>query len=824
MTDVIIKKRRVFHIAKELNISHEEIIDLLKKHSIKVTSHMSPVDEDTYQLILEEFEKDLLSVDRYRKEQVRKQIHSRRLDRLTEKKPLKILMPDEQRRLESREQILAEETAKMKKLAIEAKQQKEEVIKLKKVVEKPDSIRTIFTDGEKSLEKEIVKLIKPKKLRLRKIDISEIESKIGSVPRKHVKKTGEEVSKENAAEKISIDSTIRKTLAKIDTRTKRRKYRRDKVIEEEVVETELKIVKVRDFMNVQELAQVLDINPTDIITKCLELGIPATINQRLTLDILALIAEDVGYRIEVLEGDGEDIFSFEDSDDDLKNAVPRSPVVTIMGHVDHGKTSLLDYIRNSNVVAGEAGGITQHIGAYEVTLDNGRSVTFLDTPGHEAFTAMRARGAQVTDVVILIVSADDGVQPQTIEAINHAKSANVPLVIAINKIDKPEANPDRVRRELSEHDIIVEGIGGKVQSMEVSAKTGDGIEDLLELLALETEILELKANPKTRAKATVIESRLDKGLGPIATILVQKGTLRIGDSFVCGQSHGKVKALFNERNVRIKSAGPSDPVQVLGFERIPQAGDRFAVVQDEKNARKLAEGLDRTHREIQRQMIYSRSLDTISREIKEGAIKSLPLIIKADVDGSIEALIDALSKIPSKEVKVDVVHKGVGIITESDILLASASGAIVIGFNVSKNTNANLVAKQEGVEVRLYNVIYDAVNEIRLALEGLLEPEIVEETLGRAEILQVFKISRRGSIAGCRVVNGKITRNDRARVIRDDSVVFQGAITSLKHLQNDVKEMPEGKECGIGMQGMKDFLEGDLIVTYTTQELKRTLE
>ena len=824
MTDVIIKKRRVFHIAKELNISHEEIIDLLKKHSIKVNSHMSPVDEDTYQLILEEFEKDLLSVDRYRKEQVRKQIHSRRLDRLTEKKPLKILMPDEQRRLESREQILAEETAKMKKLAIEAKQQKEEVIKLKKVVEKPDSIRTIFTDGEKSLEKEIVKLIKPKKLRLRKIDISEIESKIGSVPRKHVKKTGEEVSKENAAEKISIDSTIRKTLAKIDTRTKRRKYRRDKVIEEEVVETELKIVKVRDFMNVQELAQVLDINPTDIITKCLELGIPATINQRLTLDILALIAEDVGYRIEVLEGDGEDIFSFEDSDDDLKNAVPRSPVVTIMGHVDHGKTSLLDYIRNSNVVAGEAGGITQHIGAYEVTLDNGRSVTFLDTPGHEAFTAMRARGAQVTDVVILIVSADDGVQPQTIEAINHAKSANVPLVIAINKIDKPEANPDRVRRELSKHDIIVEGMGGKVQSMEVSAKTGDGIEDLLELLALETEILELKANPKTRAKATVIESRLDKGLGPIATILVQKGTLRIGDSFVCGQSHGKVKALFNERNVRIKSAGPSDPVQVLGFERIPQAGDRFAVVQDEKNARKLAEGLDRTHREIQRQMIYSRSLDTISREIKEGAIKSLPLIIKADVDGSIEALIDALSKIPSKEVKVDVVHKGVGIITESDILLASASGAIVIGFNVSKNTNANLVAKQEGVEVRLYNVIYDAVNEIRLALEGLLEPEIVEETLGRAEILQVFKISRRGSIAGCRVVNGKITRNDRARVIRDDSVVFQGAITSLKHLQNDVKEMPEGKECGIGMQGMKDFLEGDLIVTYTTQELKRTLE
>lgn len=824
MTDVIIKKRRVFHIAKELNISHEEIIDLLKKHSIKVNSHMSPVDEDTYQLILEEFEKDLLSVDRYRKEQVRKQIHSRRLDRLTEKKPLKILMPDEQRRLESREQILAEETAKMKKLAIEAKQQKEEVIKLKKVVEKPDSIRTIFTDGEKSLEKEIVKPIKPKKLRLRKIDISEIESKIGSVPRKHVKKTGEEVSKENAAEKISIDSTIRKTLAKIDTRTKRRKYRRDKVIEEEVVETELKIVKVRDFMNVQELAQVLDINPTDIITKCLELGIPATINQRLTLDILALIAEDVGYRIEVLEGDGEDIFSFEDSDDDLKNAVPRPPVVTIMGHVDHGKTSLLDYIRNSNVVAGEAGGITQHIGAYEVTLDNGRSVTFLDTPGHEAFTAMRARGAQVTDVVILIVSADDGVQPQTIEAINHAKSANVPLVIAINKIDKPEANPDRVRRELSKHDIIVEGMGGKVQSMEVSAKTGDGIEDLLELLALETEILELKANPKTRAKATVIESRLDKGLGPIATILVQKGTLRIGDSFVCGQSHGKVKALFNERNVRIKSAGPSDPVQVLGFERIPQAGDRFAVVQDEKNARKLAEGLDRTHREIQRQMIYSRSLDTISREIKEGAIKSLPLIIKADVDGSIEALIDALSKIPSKEVKVDVVHKGVGIITESDILLASASGAIVIGFNVSKNTNANLVAKQEGVEVRLYNVIYDAVNEIRLALEGLLEPEIVEETLGRAEILQVFKISRRGSIAGCRVVNGKITRNDRARVIRDDSVVFQGAITSLKHLQNDVKEMPEGKECGIGMQGMKDFLEGDLIVTYTTQELKRTLE
>jgi translation initiation factor IF-2 len=547
-------------------------------------------------------------------------------------------------------------------------------------------------------------------------------------------------------------------------------------------------------------------------------------NQRLEFDTISLIAEDYGYNTVLMEEDVQDS-SDEEEEEDSEKLKPRAPVVTIMGHVDHGKTSLLDYVRRENVVAGEAGGITQHIGAYEVFLeDSNRRVTFLDTPGHEAFTAMRARGAQVTDVVILIVAADDGVKPQTIEAIDHAKAAGVPMVVAINKIDKPNANSDVVKKELSEHNVLVEDWGGKVQSVPISAKTGEGVSDLLELLALETEVLELKANPDAPARGIVIESRLDKGHGPIATLLVQRGTLKPGDIFICGNHNGKVRALMNERGVRIKSAGPSQPVQVLGFQTVPQAGDGLSVVDDEKIAKKISGERDRIQREIDRQKIHTMSLDKLSADIREGASKLLPLVVKADVDGSIEALVDALSHIPNDEVKVDVVHRGVGIISESDVLLAAASGAVVIGFNVSINPNATLVAKNNGVDIRVYNVIYDAINEIRLALEGLLEPDIIEKPLGQAEVLKIFKISKLGTIAGCKMIEGVISRSDTARIRRDGEIIKEGKITSLKHFQDEVKEIDVGKECGIGIEGMKNFEEGDLIETYTTEEVKRTLE
>ncbi len=804
LAETVTKKKRIFQIAKELNISHTEIIELLMANGIKVNSHMSPVDDVAYQLIIEEFEKERKSVDRYRKEKIRKVIHGRRFQSSQEKKQFTILMPEEQRKLEEKERKEAEEIKKLKEK--EKAKKKAEEKKAKKAAK------------EKEKEK---KKAKPKKLKLRKVDLSEIAAKIDSTrprPKKEVEK-----EKLEPKEKISIDTTIRKTLAQMDTKTKKKKYKRAKIERETSVEAEEKVIKVQDFMSVQELASLLDLNPTDVITKCFEIGETVTMNQRLDIDTISLIVDEFGFRAEQVEEMGEDIFSLEDTEEDIEKAVPRAPVVTIMGHVDHGKTTLLDYIQNSNIVAGESGGITQQIGAYEVQLEDEKSVTFIDTPGHEAFTAMRARGAQVTDVVILIVAADDGVKPQTIEAIDHANAAKVPIVVAVNKIDKVNADPERVLRELSDQGILVEEWGGKYQSKEISAKTGKGIDDLLELLALETEILELKANPSTVAKGTVIDSRLDKGHGAIGTVLIQKGTLNIGDTFVCGNTFGKVRALLNERGLREKSAKPSNPIQVLGFENPAQAGDLFTVISDEKKAKRIADDRARIHREIERQRVSTKSLDQFSKEVREGLVKTLPMIIKADVDGSIEALVDAFSNIRSEEVKIDVIHTGVGMISESDVLLASASEAIIIGFSVKTNSNAKLLAKNEGIEIRLYDVIYDVVNEIKMALEGLLEPEVVEETLGRAEVQTVFKISKLGFIAGSQVIEGKINRNDKARVIRDDEVIYEGTITSLKRYKEDIKEVKEGKECGIGIDNVDKFQEGDIIITYAEKKIKQTL-
>ena len=554
------------------------------------------------------------------------------------------------------------------------------------------------------------------------------------------------------------------------------------------------------------------------------LGVLATINQRLDWDVIELLAGEFGFAAEKLENIGEELFTLEDTEEDKAKSKRRSPVVTVMGHVDHGKTSLLDYIRETNVVGGESGGITQHIGAHKVELKDGNTVTFLDTPGHEAFTAMRSRGAKVTDIVVLVVAANDGVMPQTIEAIDHAKAANVPLIIAINKIDLPDIDPERVKRELSEHNVLVEDWGGKIQAIHISAKTGQGVDDLLASMLVESEMLELKANFDTLARGTVVDSKLDKGHGPMATVLIQKGNLKVGDPFICNNISGKVRAMMNERGQRIQEAGPSDPVQVLGFDLVPQSADIFAVVNDEREIKRIASDRQRLKREIDQRKIAAQTLDAMSALIKEGAIKNLPIIIKGDVDGSLEALSEQLEKITHEEVGVQVIHKAVGMVSESDVLLASASKAVIIGFHVQVSSNAKLQAKQEGVDIRTYNVIYNAVEEVTLALEGLLEPEKVEEILGSAIVQETFKIPKIGFIAGSKVSEGTIVRNAKARVIREDEEIAEGEIVSLKQVKDDAKEIREGFECGIGIDNFSKFKEGDIIVCYKIQSIKRKLE
>ena len=547
-----------------------------------------------------------------------------------------------------------------------------------------------------------------------------------------------------------------------------------------------------------------------------------TINQIIDQETAAIVVEEMGHIVKIQNENAlEEKIILANQEEGEK--ILRAPVVTIMGHVDHGKTSLLDYIRRTKVAAGEAGGITQHIGAYRVKTDNG-DVTFLDTPGHEAFTAMRARGAQSTDIVILVVAADDSVMPQTIEAINHAKAAEVPIIVAINKMDKQGANPDVVKRELSEKDVLVEEWGGKIQSVNTSAKTGEGIDALMEAIILEAEVLDLKANEEIDCKGIVIDSKLDKGLGPVATVLIQKGTLKIGTPFICNNFPGKVRAIMNERNERIKEAKPSDAVQILGFDQVPQSGDIFAEVSNESDLKKIANERQRIKREIDLQMVQKTSLDSISAQIKEGDVNNLNIIIKADSDGSIEALIQSIEKINNEEVGVDIVHKGVGNVTESDVLLAQASKAVVIGFGVQIPSNSKLLANQNNVEIRAYSIIYQVVEDIKMAVEGLLKPDLVEEVLGVAVVKESFKIPKIGFIAGSQVESGKITRDSFVRLIRDEEeLVSKGSITSLKRFKDDVTTVDSGLECGIAIEGVKKFFEGDRIVAYKINEIKRTL-
>src|SRR5688572_26484512 len=583
-------------------------------------------------------------------------------------------------------------------------------------------------------------------------------------------------------------------------------------------------IRVNEFISVSELAAAMKMPATGIVQFAFkEMGLMVTVNQRLDFDQIELIASEFGFEA-VREDEYQAEIETAEVPDAEETLQPRPPVVTIMGHVDHGKTSLLDYIRKANIVAGEAGGITQHIGAYHVELPNGRAITFLDTPGHQAFTAMRARGAQVTDIVVLVVAADDQVMPQTIEAISHARNAGVPLVVAINKIDLPSANIAKVKQDLLQQNVVLEEFGGTVLHAPISAKKGTGIEQLLEQVLLQAEILDLRANPGARMHGAVLEATLDPGKGPLATILVQKGTLHGGDNFICGKFSGRVRALFDERGKTVKEAGPSIPVQILGFEGVPAAGDTFNVVTDAAEAREIAQKRQRLEREAQnRRTARGGTLEDFSRALKEGEVSTLRIIIKADQGGPAEALADALAQLGTGEVRVDVVHRGVGAITESDILLAKASGAIVLGFHVRPDSNARAAAEREQVDVRTYRIIYEAVEDVRNALEGLLKPEERETVLGEAEVLQLFKVSKVGTIAGCMVRSGTIQRTAKARVVRDGTSVYTGTLSSLKRFKDDVREVREGLECGIGIENFNDLKPGDRIESYRMEEIKRTL-
>ncbi|WP_053970484.1 translation initiation factor IF-2 [Mangrovimonas sp. ST2L15] len=640
------------------------------------------------------------------------------------------------------------------------------------------------------------------------------------------------ILKEEPSEE-EVSKQIRETLEKLQGKSskgKGAKYRREKREQHrEQTEKELraeaaesKKLKVTEFVTASEVATMMDVPVTKIISACMSLGMMVTMNQRLDAETLSIVAEEFGYEVEFVTADIEESFEeVQDKPEDLKH---RAPIVTVMGHVDHGKTSLLDYVREENVIAGESGGITQHIGAYGVSLEDGQKITFLDTPGHEAFTAMRARGAQVTDIAIIVVAADDDIMPQTKEAIAHAQAAGVPIIFAINKIDKPTANPDKIKEGLANMNLLVEDWGGKIQSQDISAKTGEGVAELLEKVLLEAELLELQANPDKNATGTIVEAFLDKGRGYVATILVLSGTLRIGDYVLAGKHSGKVKAMHDERGNDVFEAGPATPVSILGLDGAPQAGDKFNVFDDEREAKSIAAKRTQLQREQSVRTQRHITLDEIGRRIALGDFKELNIILKGDVDGSVEALTDSFQKLSTEEIQVNIIHKGVGAITESDVLLASASDAIIIGFNVRPMGNARQIADKEEIDIRTYSIIYDAINDLKDAMEGMLSPELKEEVTGTAEIRETFKISKVGTIAGCMVTSGKIYRNSGVRLIRDGVVIYTGELTSLKRFKDDVKEVSKGYDCGMQVKNYNDIQEGDIIEAFQEVEVKKKLK
>ncbi|OGU27965.1 MAG: translation initiation factor IF-2 [Ignavibacteria bacterium GWA2_54_16] len=880
MPETAAKKIKIYKLATELNLSSETLLEFLHKKGFEVKSHMSSVTDEMLSAVMGHFKKEKDVAERHQRK-----LQEFRTSRKKEpsEKPEKKQAPAETPAAPAPtpEAVEPEPTPEVEKITVaeapaveapvevlqpeaekeEAPEEVEEapapVLPVAPKAPEPPRVRKPLSPLEQAMarprmgltikgkmqiarpvapsaaaaeaEDESKKKKKKKKLRAEtkkpvgKLPISDDEGEIKAKKRKK--------SRHAEVDEVQVDKAIRETLAEMvdDSLSARAAIRKKKKKEREEEEQRLleekerdkMLIRVTEFVTVGELADLMRVTVAEVIQKCMSLGIMVSINQRLEKDTIQLVADEFGFQV-VFETEftSDALADVEDDEETLKF---RPPVVTIMGHVDHGKTSLLDYIRNANVVAGEAGGITQHIGAYEVSLPEGKQITFLDTPGHEAFTAMRARGAQVTDIVVLVVAADDNVMPQTVEAISHAQAASVPIVIAINKIDKSEANPERIKQQLSEKGVLVEEWGGKYQAVPISAKTGLNVDQLMERILLEAELMDLKANPDRLARGVVVESELDRGKGIVATILVQKGTLHIGDSFICGVWSGRARAMFDERGRRVEAAHPSQPVQLVGFDGIPQAGDDLVVLASEREARDISVKRQQLKREQDFRQRRTITLDDISKQIKEGQVKDLLIIVKGDVDGSVEALSDSLMKLSTTEVKVVVIHKGVGGISESDVLLAAASRAVIIGFHVRPNLNARRLSESEEVEIRLYNIIYDAINEVKSALEGMLAPSLSEQVLATIEVRDVFKISRVGTIAGCYVQDGKIIRNNKVRLVRDGLVVFDGTIASLKRFKEDVREVEQGFECGIGLEGFNDIKVGDTVEAYTIVETKRKL-
>jgi len=726
-----------------------------------------------------------------------------------------------------------EEATKKKAEEAEAKKKEEESASEKqdsKIEGKADKLKGLKVVGKIDLPKE-----KKKGEPVASSDDKKERQK-KKRPRKRIAKQdkkgrGKRIDKEEPSDK-EIQDKIKATLAKLSGNKKKSsgsKYRREKrsaiaeAQEEQKIkeQEESKTLKVTEFVSANDLASLMDVPVQDVISTCMSLGMFVSINQRLDAESITVIADEFGYSVDFTSADDE--MEIEEEKDDVKDLEDRAPIVTIMGHVDHGKTSLLDYIRSAKVTAGEAGGITQHIGAYDVMTESGNKIAFLDTPGHEAFTAMRARGAKVTDIVIIVVAADDDVMPQTKEAINHAQVAGVPIVIAINKVDKPNANPDKIKEALSNINILVEDWGGKYQCQEISAKTGAGVEDLLEKVLLEAELLELKANHDKPAVGTVIEASLDKGRGYVATLLVQSGTMKIGDIILAGAYHGRVKAMFDHKGNQVKEAGPSTPVLMLGLDGAPQAGDKFNVMETDREAREIANKREQILREQSIRTKKHITLDEIGRRLAIGSFKELNVVVKGDVDGSVEALSDSLLKLSTEEIQVNIIHKGVGQISESDVLLASTSDAVIVGFQVRPSSSAKRIAENEEIEIRLYSVIYDAINDVKDAMEGMLDPDVEEVIVGNVEVRDVFKISKIGTVAGCMVIDGYIKRNNPIRLIRDGIVVYSGEMGQLKRFKDDVNEVKNGYECGISIKNFNDIKVGDVIESYEEREVKRTL-
>ncbi len=885
MSEIQSKKLRVVKLASEINLSTENLVEFLIKKGFEVKGPNSLVTDEMVKEINDHFKKDIEKAEKHKKKVA--EFNKKRVEKSSEEVKEKPQAKVEEMEVvpspvPEPEAIINAEVEEIEVTEVPVEESKQEPIVLTPVetpvqeVPLPEEAKAAPVVAEVEHKEEAVKFISPKDIEAAKKKGLKVVGRIDlgeSTPRVEKKEAAKETSEEKQTAKTSseaikkkkkpkakkkpneapvdeipivkkkkrvkrfeidqreVKEAIRKTLLSMDDSiasdraSSRKKKRREREAEEERRLEEKSLegnkISVTEFIAVNELANLMQVPVGEVISKCIELGLMVSINQRLDVETITLVADEFDFEVEFQKEYTSE--ALEDIPDDQSKLLHRSPVVTIMGHVDHGKTSLLDYIRNSNVVAGESGGITQHIGAYKVNVGDNKYISFLDTPGHEAFTAMRARGAQLTDIVVLVVAADDAVMPQTIEAINHAQAANVPIVIAINKIDKPGANPERIKQQLAERNILVEDWGGKYQCVELSAKSGLNVDLLLEKILLEAEVLDLKANSDRLARGVVVESQLDKGRGITGTILVQKGTLRIGDPFVAGIYQGKVRAMFDERGNKIVDAPPSTPVLVLGFEGAPQAGDTFVVVESDKMAREIGLKRQQLKREQDQKQVHHITLDEIAKNISIGGVKELALIVKGDVDGSVEALSDSLMKLSTDEVIVKVIHKGVGGISESDVLLASASNAIIIGFHVRPNLNARKLAETQNVDIRLYSIIYDAINEVKSALEGLLSPVLSEEITATLEIRDTFKVPKFGTVAGCYVQEGKITRNSKVRLIRDGIVFHEGEIASLKRFKDDVREVDAGYECGLNIANFNDIRPGDIIESFKIVETKKKL-